>query len=68
MLLFVKINHLTPVRLPIIKKSTGASLVVQWLRLPTNAGDTGSILGPGTRNSHAMGQLSPRTTTTEPLL
>ena len=33
MLLFVKINHLTPVRLPIIKKSTGASLVVQWLRL-----------------------------------
>ena len=33
--------------------------------LPANAGDTGSSPGPG--RSH-MPQLSPRTTTTEPVL
>ena len=33
--------------------------------LPTNAGDTGSILGLGTRIQHAVGQLSPCAMTTE---
>ena len=33
--------------------------------LPYNAGDAGSNPGQGTRIPHAMGQLSPRTTTTE---
>ena len=32
---------------------------------PSNAGDTGSIPGPGTKIPHATGQLSPCTTTTE---
>ena len=32
-----------------------------------NAGDSGSIPGQGTKNPHAMGQLSPRATTTEPM-
>ena len=32
---------------------------------PYNAGDVGSIPGQGTKIPHAMGQLSPRTTTTE---
>ena len=31
-----------------------------------NAGDTGSIPGWGTKIPHAVGQLSPRATTTEP--
>ena len=31
------------------------------------AGDTGSIPDQGTKSPHAMGQLSPHTTTTEPL-
>ena len=33
---------------------------------PCNAGDVGSITGWGTKIPHAAGQLSPRTTTTEP--
>ena len=33
--------------------------------LPSNAGDTGSIPGQGTKIPHAAGQLSPRATTTE---
>ena len=32
---------------------------------PCIAGDTGSILGPGTKIPHAMEQLSPRSTTRE---
>ena len=35
-------------------------------KLPSNAGDTGSIPGWGTKIPHAAGQLSPHTTTTEP--
>ena len=34
--------------------------------LPTNAGDMGSIPGWGTKISHAMGQLSPCASTSEP--
>ena len=33
---------------------------------PSSAGDPGLIPGQGTRIPHAAGQLSPRTTTTEP--
>ena len=33
---------------------------------PSNAGDTGSTPVRGTKIPHAVGQLSPRTTTTEP--
>ena len=33
---------------------------------PINAGDEGSIPGQGTKMSHASGQLSPCTATTEP--
>ena len=32
---------------------------------PYNAGDADSIPGQGTKIPHAMGQLSPRATTTE---
>ena len=32
---------------------------------PSNAGDVGSIPGPGTKMSHATGQLSPRAATRE---
>ena len=32
---------------------------------PSNAGDAGSIPGWGTKIPHAVGQLSPRATTTE---
>ena len=32
---------------------------------PANAGDVGSIPGQGTKTPHAVGQLSPRATTTE---
>ena len=32
----------------------------------SNAGDTGSILGRGTKIPHAAGQLSPHAATTEP--
>ena len=34
--------------------------------LPSNAGDTGSTPGQGTKIAHATGQLSLRATTTEP--
>ena len=34
---------------------------------PSNAMDAASIPGQGTEISHAAGQMSPRTTTTEPL-
>ena len=34
---------------------------------PSNVGDTGSIPGQGTKIPHAGGQLSPCTTTTEPV-
>ena len=34
---------------------------------PSNAWDVGSIPGQGTKIPHAMGQLSPRATTTEPM-
>ena len=34
---------------------------------PSSAGDAGSIPGQGTKISHAVGQLSPRTATTEPV-
>ena len=34
---------------------------------PSNAGDTGSIPGQGTKIPHAAGQLSPRVATTEPM-
>ena len=39
--------HLTPVRMAIIKKSTGNSLVVQWLRLhfPMHQGRVQSLVG-----------------------
>ena len=33
---------------------------------PSNAGDTGSIPGQGTKIPHVMEQLSPSTATTEP--
>ena len=33
---------------------------------PSNAGDSGSILGQGTKIPHAVGQLSPHWATTEP--
>ena len=33
-----------------------------------NAGDVGTIPGQGTRILHAVGQLSPHATTTEPVL
>ena len=33
---------------------------------PSNAGDPGLILGRGTKIPHAVGQLSPRATATEP--
>ena len=50
------------------EKQERTSLVVQWLRiyLP-NAGDEGSISDQGTKVSRAMGQLSPRATTREPM-
>ena len=34
---------------------------------PSNAGDTGSIPGQGTKIPHAEGQLSPRASTREPV-
>ena len=34
---------------------------------PVNARDTGLIPGLGTKIPHAMGQLSPRSATTEPM-
>ena len=51
-------------QLTLIKVFAGTSLVVQCP--PSNAGDTSSIPGPGTKIPHAEGQLSPPTTTTPP--
>ena len=34
-------------------------------KLPSSAGNTGSILAKGTEISHTVGQLSPRTTSRE---
>ena len=43
---------------PCLNHAAGASLAVQWLRLHTpNAGDTGSILGWGTKIPHAAALL-----------
>ena len=43
--------------------------MAQWLRIPpANAGDTGSSPGRGTKIPHAVEQLSPFPTTTEPVL
>jgi len=50
------------------KKFTGTSLVVQWLRIhPCNAEDVGSIPDERTEIPHALEQLSPLTTTKEPM-
>ena len=46
------------------KRQPGTSLVVQ--NPPSNAGDTGSIPGWGTKIPHAAGQLRPQATTREP--
>ena len=49
-----------------LKNVIKASLVVQWYKNPpANAGDVSSIPGP---DPHALGQLSPCATTTEPSL
>ena len=52
---------------PMFKSDSGTSLNPVVKNLPSNAGDTGSIPGPGTKIPHAKGQLSLRTTTTEPI-
>ena len=62
--------HLTQVRMAVFKKSTnraspGGAVVKN---LPANAGDAGSSPGQGTKIPHAMEQLSPCATTTEPEL
>ena len=62
-----------------LKKNTQKkkkNLIKNWARdfpggpvvknLPSNAGDTGSIPGRGTKIPHAAGQLSPHAATTEP--
>ena len=50
------------------KRLTGFSLVVQWFRNPPyNEGNTGLILGWGTKIPHAGGQVSPHTTTRQPM-
>jgi len=46
------------------KKQDPGGLVVK--SLPANAGDMGSIPGPGTKIPHAVEQLRPDATTTEP--
>ena len=46
----------------IVKELRGGPVVKN---LPSNAGDTGSIPGQGTKISHATGQLRPHATTTE---
>ena len=51
-------------QLEIFKSTPGTSLVGPVVdSLPTNAGDTGSIPGPG--GFHCLRQLSPRATTPE---
>ena len=49
-----------------LKIQTGASLVVQWLKIHlSNAEKAGSIPSWGTKVPHVVGQLSPSTITTE---
>ena len=48
------------------KKQDPGGLVVK--SLPANAGDMGSIPGPGTKIPHVMGQLSLCATVPEPVL
>ena len=44
----------------LFKNIDSGPLVVQWLKnLLCNAGDAGSIPGPGTKIPHAAGQLKP---------
>ena len=43
----------------------GGPLVIKYL--PVNAGDTSSILGPGTKNTYAGWQLRSCITTIEPM-
>ena len=42
----------------VLKAHRATFLAVQWLRSAFNAGDMGSIPGPGTKIPHAVGQLS----------
>ena len=49
----------------VLKAHRATFLAVQWLRSAFNAGDMGSIPGPGTKIPHAVGQLSPHATTRE---
>ena len=49
-------------------KKSGLSWQPLVKYLPFNAGDAGSIPGPGTKIPHAVGQLSSRFATTEPSL
>ena len=51
-----------------IEKQQGLPWWSSGKNLPVNAGDTSSIPGLGTKMPHAMGQISPHTTTTEALL
>ena len=53
--------HQLPIGTSLVKKT-----VVK--NLPSNAGDAGSISGPGTKIPQAAEQLSPRATATEPQL
>ena len=54
-------------RYPVLQEVTGGnSLAVQWLRLSTSTAESlGLIPGQGTKIPHAVGQLSPRATTTK---
>ena len=60
-------HHFTATKKTMLKKKgdfPGGPVVKN---LPANAGGTGSIPGLGTKIPHAMGQLNPCTTTTEPM-
>ena len=57
----------TPIRktkIKIVRDFPGGPVVKN---LPSNAGNTGSIPGQGTKIPHATGKLSPGATTTEPV-
>ena len=59
--------HLTLVRIAVIKKSTGTSLVAQWIRFHApNAGGPGSIPGQGTRSHMHVTTKNSHATTKEP--
>ena len=49
-----------------LKNSNGDFPVVQWLRICFQSGDMDSIPGQGPKIAHALGQLSPCPTTTQP--